>query len=184
MGEGVNIATRLEGIAEPGTVLLSEDAYRQVKTRLDLIVQDLGEVQLKNIAERVRVYSLRVAEKADKVPSRLRFNHPRLITSVGLTAAAAGAAILLFSDRVPRLASSRADPPLACKSTQQYSDQSKAANIQLLSTPMGDKSRQCDLKARFYCQAKPYIKFFKTTRKSAACEMRLSTGSRPRMIRS
>ena len=55
MGEGVNIAARLEGIAEPGTVLLSEDAYRQVRSRLDLIVQDLGEVQLKNIAERVRV---------------------------------------------------------------------------------------------------------------------------------
>jgi class 3 adenylate cyclase len=147
MGEGVNIATRLEGIAEPGTVLLSEDAYRQVKTRLDLIVQDLGEVQLKNIAERVRVYSLRVAEKAETVPRRFRFNRRRLTaTTVVITAAAAGAAVLLFSDRIPRLASSRADPPLACKSTQQYSDQSKAANTQLMSTAVGDKSRQCDLK--------------------------------------
>jgi class 3 adenylate cyclase len=146
MGEGVNIAARLEGIAEPGTVLLSEDAYRQVKTRLDLIVQDLGEVQLKNIAERVRVYSLRVAEKAERLPSPLRFNRRRLTTSVGLTAAAGAAAILLFSDRIPRFASSRAEPPLACKSTQQYSDQSKAANMQLTSTPVGDKSRQCDLK--------------------------------------
>ena len=42
MGEGVNIAARLEGIAEPGAICLSEDAYRQVKGRLDLAVSDLG----------------------------------------------------------------------------------------------------------------------------------------------
>ena len=50
MGDGVNIAARLEGIAEPGAICLSEDAYRQVKARLDLAVTDLGEIQLKNIA--------------------------------------------------------------------------------------------------------------------------------------
>jgi TolB-like protein/class 3 adenylate cyclase len=60
MGDGVNIAARLEGIAEPGAVCLSEDAYRQVKARLDLMVNDLGEQQLKNIAEPMRVYALRV----------------------------------------------------------------------------------------------------------------------------
>ena len=42
MGDGVNIAARLEGIAEPGAICLSEDAYRQVKGRLDLAVTDLG----------------------------------------------------------------------------------------------------------------------------------------------
>src|SRR4029077_12297821 len=41
MGDGVNIAARLEGIAKPGTICLSEDAYRQVKSRLDLAVSDL-----------------------------------------------------------------------------------------------------------------------------------------------
>ena len=61
MGDGVNIAARLEGVAEPGAICLSEDAYRQVKSRLDLKVSDLGETQLKNIAEPVRVYSLQVA---------------------------------------------------------------------------------------------------------------------------
>lgn len=60
MGDGVNIASRLEGVAAPGAICLSEDAYRQVKTRLDLSVSDLGPTQLKNIAEPVRVYSLRV----------------------------------------------------------------------------------------------------------------------------
>jgi class 3 adenylate cyclase len=60
MGDGVNIAARLEGIAEPGAVCLSEDAYRQVKARLDLLVSDLGEKQLKNITEPMRVYAIRV----------------------------------------------------------------------------------------------------------------------------
>jgi adenylate cyclase len=45
-GDGVNIAARLEGIAKPGAVCLSEDAYRQVKARLDLAVSDLGPTQL------------------------------------------------------------------------------------------------------------------------------------------
>ena len=58
MGDGVNIAARLEGIAKPGTICLSEDAYRQVKSRLDLEVVDLGLRPLKNIAEPIRVYAL------------------------------------------------------------------------------------------------------------------------------
>jgi TolB-like protein/class 3 adenylate cyclase/Flp pilus assembly protein TadD len=65
MGDGVNIAARLEGIAKPGAICLSEDAYRQVKGRLDLKVSDLGLTQLKNIAEPIRVYSLQVGAQAD-----------------------------------------------------------------------------------------------------------------------
>jgi adenylate cyclase len=60
MGDGVNIAARLEGIAKPGAICLSEDAYRQVKGRLDLAANDLGLTQLKNIAEPIRVYSFQV----------------------------------------------------------------------------------------------------------------------------
>jgi TolB-like protein len=60
MGDGVNIAARLEGIAKPGAICLSEDAYRQVKSRLDLQVSDLGATQLKNITEPIRIYSLQV----------------------------------------------------------------------------------------------------------------------------
>ena len=64
MGDGVNIASRLEGVAAPGAICLSEDAYRQVKARLDLSVSDLGNTLLKNIAEPIRVYSLRVGSAA------------------------------------------------------------------------------------------------------------------------
>ena len=66
MGDGVNIAARLEGVCEPGAICLSEDAYRQVKGRLDLAVSDLGPTQLKNIAEPVRVYSAEVSKPAAK----------------------------------------------------------------------------------------------------------------------
>ena len=69
MGDGVNIAARLEGVAAPGAICLSEDAYRQVKARLDLAVTDMGETKLKNIAEPVRAYSLQVgAREAAKPP--------------------------------------------------------------------------------------------------------------------
>jgi TolB-like protein/Flp pilus assembly protein TadD len=69
MGDGVNIAARLEGIAEPGGIVLSEDAYRQVKGRLDLKVTDLGATQLKNIAEPIRIYSLQVGAAAQAKPA-------------------------------------------------------------------------------------------------------------------
>ena len=69
MGDGVNIAARLEGVAEPGAICLSEDAYRQVKGPLDLAVTDLGPIQLKNIAEPVRVYSLEVGQPAQAKPA-------------------------------------------------------------------------------------------------------------------
>ena len=58
MGDGVNIAARLQGVAKPGGICISDDAYRQVKGRLDLKVSDLGPVPLKNIAEPMRAYSL------------------------------------------------------------------------------------------------------------------------------
>ena len=69
MGDGVNIAARLEGIAEPGAICLSEDAYRQVKGRLDLAITDLGPTKLKNIAEPIRVYSLDVGQPARAKPA-------------------------------------------------------------------------------------------------------------------
>jgi adenylate cyclase len=65
MGDGVNIAARLEGVAAPGAICLSEDAYRQVKSRLDLSVSDLGETRLKNISDPMRVYSLQVGLAAN-----------------------------------------------------------------------------------------------------------------------
>jgi TolB-like protein len=69
MGDGVNIAARLEGIAAPGAICLSEDAYRQVSGRLDMAVTDLGTTQLKNIERSIRVYSLQVGVPAQAKPA-------------------------------------------------------------------------------------------------------------------
>jgi adenylate cyclase len=69
MGDGVNIAARLEGIADPGAICLSEDAYRQVSGRLDMAVADLGPTQLKNIERPIRVYSLQVGVPAQARPA-------------------------------------------------------------------------------------------------------------------
>jgi len=70
MGDGVNIAARLEGIAKPGTICLSEDAYRQVSGRLDMAVTDLGQTRLKNIERSIRVYSLQIGVPTQAKPRR------------------------------------------------------------------------------------------------------------------
>ena len=69
MGDGVNIAARLEGVAKPGSICLSEDAYRQVRSRLDLAISDLGETTLKNIVEPIRVYALQAGLAASAQPA-------------------------------------------------------------------------------------------------------------------
>ena len=67
MGDGVNIAARLEGIANPGTICISEDACRQVSGRLDMEITDLGFTQLKNIERPIHAYSLQVG-----IPAKAR----------------------------------------------------------------------------------------------------------------
>src|SRR5258708_18353442 len=60
LGDGVNVAARLEGISEPGGICISDAAYHQVRDRLDVNFEDAGEQQLKNIARPVHVYRLRL----------------------------------------------------------------------------------------------------------------------------
>ena len=57
-GDGVNIAARLEALAEPGTVLVSQTVFSHVQGKVQYAFQDLGEQNLKNIAETVRVYGV------------------------------------------------------------------------------------------------------------------------------
>jgi TolB-like protein/class 3 adenylate cyclase len=61
-GDGVNIAARLESIAEPGGICISDDAQRQIRGKLDLVFDDMGEQLLKNIAEPMRAWRVRVGE--------------------------------------------------------------------------------------------------------------------------
>ncbi len=74
MGDGVNIAARLEGVCEPGGVCVSAAAYEQVRDRMSETFIDLGEKQLKNIARPLRAYALNLqsagAAPAAKAPAR------------------------------------------------------------------------------------------------------------------
>src|SRR5580692_7130523 len=60
-GDGVNIAARLEGIAVPGGVCISDDAHRQIRGKIDIGFDDIGEQTLKNIAEPMRAWRIRLA---------------------------------------------------------------------------------------------------------------------------
>src|SRR5271157_495721 len=102
MGDGVNIAARLEGIAKPGAICLSEDAYRQVSGRLDMEVIDLGPAQLKNIERPIRAYSLQVGvpvrakSPAPPQPKRRAMTLP-IVALVALAAVAGGGAWLYLA---------------------------------------------------------------------------------------
>ncbi len=63
-GDGVNIAARLEGIAEPGGICISDDAHRHIRGKVDSSFDDIGEQHLKNIAEPMRTWRIRLAGEA------------------------------------------------------------------------------------------------------------------------
>ena len=63
-GDGINIAVRLEGVAEPGGILISEKVYSEVEGKLDVGFEDRGEQPLKNITKPVRAYAVRAGENS------------------------------------------------------------------------------------------------------------------------
>jgi adenylate cyclase len=63
-GEGVNIAARLENIADPGGICLSDDAYRQIRGKVDTAFEDMGRQTLKNIAEPIRAWRMKIGTEA------------------------------------------------------------------------------------------------------------------------
>ena len=76
-GDGVNIAARLEGIATPGGICISDDAQRQIRGKLDVVFDDMGLQELKNIAEPMRSWRVRFGDEGGAIqstssPSRVR----------------------------------------------------------------------------------------------------------------
>ena len=67
-GDGVNIAARLEGIAEPGGICISDDAYRQIRGKVEIACEDLGPQTLKNIAEPMRAWRAQLQSVAKAQP--------------------------------------------------------------------------------------------------------------------
>jgi adenylate cyclase len=76
LGDGVNIAARLEGIAEPGGICVSDDAFRQVHGKISVEFADLGNQHLKNIARPVRAYRIALADSAGGVKKRAHLPLP------------------------------------------------------------------------------------------------------------
>jgi adenylate cyclase len=68
-GDGVNIAARLEGISPPGGICISDDAYRQIRGKVNANFQDKGEHELKNIAQPIRVYEWKSGDRPTQLPS-------------------------------------------------------------------------------------------------------------------
>jgi TolB-like protein/class 3 adenylate cyclase/Tfp pilus assembly protein PilF len=124
MGDGVNIAARLQSVAKPGGICISDDAYRQVKSRLDLKVSDIGPVPLKNIAEPMRAYSLEVgvpaqakpAKPAERaIPSKRLALAPLPAAIAALLIVIAGGAWWFLAANRPPAVASNAPPPLAAQ---------------------------------------------------------------------
>jgi len=66
-GDGVNIAARLEGIAEPGGVCISDDAHRHIRGKVDIVFDDMGPQALKNITEQMRAWRCQINANASSV---------------------------------------------------------------------------------------------------------------------
>ena len=86
MGDGVNVAARLQAVCKPGDICLSEDAYRQVRDKLQVTFTDLGEQSLKNIMRPVRAYAVKVGA-AGSAPAVARKARSRALRSAALAAA-------------------------------------------------------------------------------------------------
>jgi adenylate cyclase len=69
-GDGVNIAARLEGLAEPGGVCISDDAQRQIRGKVDFAFDDMGPQTLKNITESMRAWRMRVGSSSASAPPK------------------------------------------------------------------------------------------------------------------
>jgi TolB-like protein/class 3 adenylate cyclase len=79
-GDGVNVAARLESIAEPGGVCMSNDAYRQVRGKVEMVCDDMGPQPLKNIAEPMQVWRVRLTDQtAATVQSGSAVSQPRAL---------------------------------------------------------------------------------------------------------
>jgi adenylate cyclase len=149
MGDGVNIAARLEGIAAPGAIYLSEDAYRQVKGRLDVAVTDLGPTRLKNIADPIRAYALEVGKPAHPKPApemnllgtKKRSARAWLAAAIAalLVVVALGAWYFLFTNRTTTVATGAASPVAA-----NVAAPVEAARLSLVVLPFANLSNDPD----------------------------------------
>src|SRR6201996_1259165 len=97
-GDGVNIAARLESIAEPGGICISEDVQRQIRGKTDAVLDDMGPQQLKNIAELVRAWRVRIGVGSAAAPPS---NHSAVLAQALALPDKPSIAVLPFSNKSP-----------------------------------------------------------------------------------
>jgi TolB-like protein/class 3 adenylate cyclase/tetratricopeptide (TPR) repeat protein len=78
-GDGVNIAARLEGIADPGGICISDDAHRQIRGKTEIVYDDMGHQSLKNISEPMRAWRARPVGAAIDSPGKVDQPPPALV---------------------------------------------------------------------------------------------------------
>jgi adenylate cyclase len=118
LGDSVNVAARIQAIAPPGGITISEDVYRAVRNRVKVPARDLGLKSLKNIRERMRIYAIDPSAAAAESPAPPARRSPRpLLLTIGLVGAAAAAAVAVYLARPALLvggsAPGAAAPPAA-----------------------------------------------------------------------
>jgi len=96
-GDGVNIAARLESLAEPGGICISSKVYEEIKNKVELAFEDLGEQNVKNIAEPVHAYRVLLGQSGTKSAPTPVLSKPKRLTGViGIGAAVAVLAGIAF----------------------------------------------------------------------------------------
>jgi TolB-like protein/class 3 adenylate cyclase len=114
-GDGVNIAARVEGLAEPGGICLSRTAFDQVKNKLSLGFKYLGEHSVKNITEPIRVYCVLPESEAvgkiidEKRSKKLRRKFPAIAGALAVLVIAGGLVLWHFQFRPPPIEPARVD---------------------------------------------------------------------------
>ena len=116
-GDGVNVAARLEGLADAGGICIARNVRDQIRDKLDLTLDDLGEVEVKNIARPVRAFRIVMDEKAGAlttpvapVTAQSRPNsRAGLLAVLGIAALAVGSAVLWWQPWAPKFEPARTE---------------------------------------------------------------------------
>jgi TolB-like protein/class 3 adenylate cyclase len=96
-GSGVNVAARLQGLAEPGSITISEDVFHQVDGKTDLGFQDIGEHEVKNIARPVRAYQMRTDTTPESAAPSTWIRRGTVVAAIGAAVVVlAGGAVVLW----------------------------------------------------------------------------------------
>lgn len=130
-GDGINIAARLEGFAEPGGICISSKVHEEIGSKLPLGFRDLGFQSLKNIANPVHIYAVDVAAgvapRVAKDAAKRAVTRGAWLAVAGIAIAIAGGALWLAPGR-PRVVSASVGPPLMSIAVMPFSAASAGSN--------------------------------------------------------